>query len=86
VPFSNLQWSRRRNRENHERTRAERPLQTRRFRETAMRGYIQARHLISCAPTLVREFGLRKYLRLVALAIRKPGATFLQAVVLTKKS
>jgi hypothetical protein len=46
-----------------------------------MRGVIGTRQLLSCAPTIVREFGLRCYLRCVMRSLASPGkSTFLECI------
>ncbi len=44
----------------------------------AMRGVITTRHLVTHAATIVREFGLRRYLRCLTRAIFGPPCTFLE--------
>lgn len=46
-----------------------------------MRGLIQTKHLITLGPTIVREFGIRVYLRCLFNSLHHPGrATFLESL------
>lgn len=45
-----------------------------------MDGFIQTRHLITRAPTIVREFGVRVYLRCLFRLCRPGRATFLESI------
>ena len=46
-----------------------------------MVGVIQGKHLVRHAPLIIRQFGLRTYLRCVFSALRHPrSATFLRAI------
>jgi hypothetical protein len=45
-----------------------------------MRGVVTTRHLITEAATIVREFGLRRYLRCLVATIRRDRPTFLELI------
>ena len=46
-----------------------------------MHGLITTRHLVTCAPTIISEFGVRAYLRCISGLMRRGnGVTFLDCV------
>jgi hypothetical protein len=48
-----------------------------------MKGLVRTHHLVSCAPTIVRCFGLRSYVRCVVKTIfSHEPVTFLQCVAI----
>ena len=45
-----------------------------------MDGFIQTRHLITRAPTILKEFGVRVYFRCLFRLCRPGRATFLESI------
>jgi len=50
-----------------------------------MQGAISTRHLLSCAHIIVKEYGLKAYLRCWWMVARKRNTTFLECVCSIKK-